>query len=84
LPFASLPSGILFDTLSPTFTCICCTTPAEGAGTSIVALSLSSVMSESSGLIRSPALQWTSITSTFSKSPMSGTFTSIVASFIDQ
>ncbi len=66
-------------TLSPTLTRISRTVPDEGAGTSIVALSLSSVMSESSFLTASPGFTSTSITGTSLKSPMSGTFTSIAA-----
>src|SRR5437762_579064 len=67
------------ETLSPTLTLSARTVPASGAGTSIVALSDSSVTSGSSGLTRSPALISTSITGTSLKSPMSGTFTSIAA-----
>ena len=55
------------------------TVPEEGAGTSIVALSLSSVMSESSFFTASPGFTSTSMTGTSLKSPMSGTFTSIAA-----
>src|SRR6185436_10531952 len=65
-------------TLSPTLTASDLTTPAAGAGTSIVALSDSSVTSESSTLTVSPGLTRTSITGTSVKSPMSGTLTSIV------
>ena len=54
------------------------TVPAAGAGTSIVALSDSSVTSESSAFTASPGLTKTSITGTSLKSPMSGTLTSIV------
>src|SRR5690349_10826058 len=53
--------------------------PPIGAGTSIVALSDSSVTSESSVFTMSPGLTNTSMTGTSLKSPMSGTRTSIVA-----
>src|SRR5436190_16598538 len=65
-------------TLSPTLTLRSFTVPAAGAGTSIVALSDSSVTSESSAFTASPGLTKTSITGTSLKSPMSGTLTSIV------
>ena len=64
------------ETLSPTFTCSACTTPLNGLGTAIVALSDSSVMSGCSGVTVSPGLTSTSITGTSLKSPMSGTRTS--------
>ena len=51
--------------------------PADGAGTSIVALSDSSVISESSTPTVSPGFTSTSMTGTSLKSPMSGTLTSI-------
>jgi len=63
------------DTLSPALTFISFTTPANGDGTSIVALSVSSVIRLSSALTVSPALTSTSMTSTSLKSPMSGTST---------
>ena len=66
------------ETLSPTLTLSAATFPAAGDGTSIVALSDSSVTSESSALTESPALTSTSITGMSLKSPMSGTLTSIV------
>ncbi len=66
-----------FDTLSPTLSLSSFTTPACGAGTSIVALSDSSVMSGSSFFTLSPGLTSTSITGMFLKSPMSGTLTSM-------
>src|ERR1700674_1137084 len=66
-------------TLSPTFTFTSFTTPPAGAGTSIVALSDSSVTSGSSFATVSPALTSTSITGTSVKSPISGTFTSMTA-----
>jgi hypothetical protein len=64
------------DTLSPVLTLNSFTTPACGAGTSIVALSDSSVMSGSSFLTASPGFTSTSITGMFLKSPMSGTLIS--------
>jgi len=67
------------DTLSPIFTVIARTIPAAGDGTSIVALSDSSVTSGSSGSTLSPDFTSTSITGTSRKSPMSGTFTSTLA-----
>src|SRR5207248_72128 len=65
-------------TLSPTLSFMSLTTPADGDCTSIVALSDSSVISESSGFTASPGFTNTSITGTSLKSPMSGTFTSTV------
>ena len=53
--------------------------PSTSAGTSIDAFSLSSVISESFFLTRSPALTSTSMTGTSLKSPMSGTRTSIAS-----
>ena len=61
------------DTLSPTFTNTDSIVPATTAGTSIAALSVSSVTSESSTSTLSPAEIYTSMTSTSSKSPRSGT-----------
>src|SRR5579871_6845258 len=66
-------------TLSPTLTLSSLTTPALLDGISIDALSLSTVMRLCSTLTVSPAFTSTSITPTSAKSPMSGTFTSIVA-----
>jgi hypothetical protein len=51
------------------------TTPAEGEGISMVALSDSSVMSDCSFATASPGFTSTSMTSTSLKSPMSGTST---------
>src|ERR1700676_3021384 len=65
-------------TLSPSLTLTSLTIPADGEGTSIVALSDSSVTSESSALTLSPALTSTSMTGTSVKSPMSGTLSSTV------
>src|SRR5690349_5548387 len=66
------------DTSSPTFTFTSLTTPAALEGTSMVALSDSSVIRLCSFSTRSPAFTSTSITGTLSWPPMSGTFTSIV------
>ena len=63
-------------TLSPSLTFTSLTTPAADDGTSIVALSDSSVTSASSTFTVSPTLTKMSMTGTESKSPMSGTFTS--------
>src|SRR5438105_1320846 len=65
-------------TLSPTLTLSSLTVPADGAGTSIVALSDSSVTNGSSGFTASPGLTKTSMTGTSLKSPMSGTLTAII------
>src|SRR5215813_4076231 len=75
---SSMRMGEPLETLSPTLTLIDCTVPAPGDGISIVALSDSSVMSDCSLAIASPGLTSTSMTSTSLKSPMSGTFTSLV------
>src|SRR5437870_6296938 len=69
--------GLPCETLSPVLTRISFTTPAAGEGISIVALSDSTLMSDCSGFTASPGLTSTSITSTFLKSPMSGTKTSL-------
>ena len=66
------------DTLSPTLILTSFTTPAPGDGISIVALSDSSVTSDCSFVTASPGLTRISMTSTFLKSPMSGTFTSVL------
>src|SRR6478609_3590700 len=67
------------ETLSPTFTATVLTMPSAGDGTSIVALSDSSVTSGSSALTAAPGSTSTSITGTSRKSPMSGTLTSTIA-----
>src|SRR5882762_4804782 len=67
-----------WETLSPTLTRSSLTTPASEEGISIVALSDSSVMREASLATRSPGFTRTSMTSMSLKSPMSGTFTSII------
>jgi hypothetical protein len=65
------------DTLSPTLTLISFTTPSTGEGTSIEALSDSSVISDCSALIGSPGFTSTSMIGTSLNSPMSGTLTSM-------
>ena len=62
--------------MSPSLSFSSFTTPAAEDGISIDALSLSTVISDCSALIRSPGLTSSSITATSLKSPMSGTFTS--------
>src|SRR5690606_11400881 len=64
------------ETRSPTAILSSFTRPAAGDGTSIVAFSVSSVMSGSSGLTLSPGFPRTSTISTLEKSPRSGTTTS--------
>ncbi|SPZ04634.1 Uncharacterised protein [Proteus mirabilis] len=59
-------------TLSPTAILISFTTPAKGAGTSIEALSPSTVIRDCSSEMVSPTLTITSVTST-SSPPISGT-----------
>ena len=63
------------DTLSPVLILISLTVPANGAGTSIEALSPSTVISDCSAATVSPTFTRISVTST-SSPPMSGTFTS--------
>src|SRR5271165_6213498 len=70
--------GVPWLTLSPTFSNSFSTTPLSGAGTSIVALSDSRVMTGSSALTASPGLTWISTTGTSLKSPMSGTVISVL------
>src|SRR5690606_11977667 len=62
--------------VSPTLTGTALSTPAAEDGTSIVALSDSSVQIGSSTAMLSPTFTNSSMTGTESKSPMSGTFTS--------
>src|SRR5260221_3254474 len=69
--------GLPCETLSPVLTRNSFTLPEAGDGISIVALSDSTVISDCSGCTASPGLTSTSITSTFLKSPMSGTKTSL-------
>ena len=64
---------------SPTLTNTVSIVPASEDGTSIVALSLSKVINGSSTLTASPGLTKTSMISTSSKSPISGTITSTEA-----
>ena len=71
--------SVPIDTLSPTFATTSATVPAIGDGTSIVALSDSSVTSDCSALTTSPGFTRISMIGTSLKSPMSGTFTSIFA-----
>ena len=79
-PVAPLRSaiGLPCETLSPILTFSSFTTPPADDGISIDALSLSTVISDCSGLTVSPGFTSNSITSTSLKSPMSGTFTSNV------
>src|ERR1700737_5450984 len=63
-------------TRSPTLTFNSATTPASGEGTSMEALSDSSVTSGCSGAMLSPGLTMISMIGTSLKSPMSGTRTS--------
>src|SRR6516225_11357149 len=63
-------------TRSPTLTLSSATVPASGEGTSMEALSDSSVSSGCSGAMLSPDLTMTSMIGTSLKSPMSGTRTS--------
>ena len=63
------------ETLSPAFTKISLTTPANGAGTSIEALSPSTVINDCSSVMLSPTFTIISVTLT-SSPPISGTFTS--------
>ncbi len=65
------------DTLPPLATCTFSTTPLAVDGTSMVALSVSSVTSGVSKSTVSPGFTSTSMTPTESKLPMSGTLTSM-------
>ena len=67
-----------FDTLSPTLTFMLEILPSKGDGTSTLDLSLSKVRTGSFFLIWSPSFIKIYIISTFLKSPMSGTFISII------
>ena len=75
------PAGMIWSVviLSPTLTFSSVTIPDTGEGMSIVALSDSSVISESSALTVSPALTSSSMIGTSLKSPRSGTLTSTTA-----
>src|SRR5919198_777509 len=66
----------------PVLTLSSCTTPPNGAGTSIVALSDSSVTSGSSAATVSPGATITSMIGTSEKSPMSGTRTSLTSAIV--
>ena len=66
-------SALPLETRSPFFTATDSTTPAADDGTSIVAFSVSSVISGVSSATVSPGLTSTSMTSTSLKSPRSGT-----------
>ena len=76
-PELSMRIGVPSLTWSPTLTSTSPTVPADGAGTSSVALSDSSVSSGSSALTLSPGATCTSMIGTSLKSPMSGTRTSV-------
>ena len=78
-PASSFAIRAPIETLSPTLAMSCVILPAAGDGTSIVALSDSSVTSGCSALTVSPGFTRTSMTGTSLKSPMSGTVMSIVA-----
>ena len=69
--------------LSPTFTAIAFTIPATEVGISIEALSDSTVIRLCSALTVSPTLTKISITSTESKSPMSGTSIAVMLLIVD-
>src|SRR3954451_9877821 len=71
--------GVPSETLSPSLTSSLSTTPATGAGISIVALSDSSVTSGASTSTVSPSFTRSSITGTSVKSPMSGTATCVIS-----
>src|SRR5260370_37544165 len=71
-----MTTGVPWESLSPTLTLTSLTTPDDGAGTSMVALSDSSVTRDASASIRSPGFTRTSMTGMSLKSPMSGTSTS--------
>ena len=75
---STLAKTLPCDTRSPIFTRTSRTVPAADAGTSIVALSDSSVTSGASLPIASPAAMRISMIGTSSKPPISGTVSSIV------
>ena len=79
LSTCSVSSSEPSETVSPVVTFSSCTTPPNGEGTSIVALSDSSVTSGSSSATVSPGETITSMTGTSAKSPMSGTRTSLTS-----
>src|SRR3984957_16543811 len=78
-PDSTRAISVPIDTLSPTLAATSATVPATGEGTSIVALSDSSEIRDTSALTTSPGLTSTSMTGTSLKSPISGTFTSTFA-----
>ena len=78
-PASSFATSEPIDTLSPTLTTISVILPAAGDGTSMLALSDSSVTIGCSASTVSPAFTRTSMTGTSVKSPMSGIVMSIVA-----
>jgi hypothetical protein len=76
---SSVARTVPLATLSPTLTLTSRMVPAWSLGTSMVALSLSSVTSDCSTAMVSPGFISTSMTATSSKSPMSGIFSSMVS-----
>src|SRR5574343_1297208 len=77
-PVSTLISTLPSPTLEPSWTRTSLTTPSTVEGTSIVALSDSSVAMASSILMLSPTFTYNSMTGTSEKSPMSGTLTSMI------
>ena len=77
-PLSSRAKRKSLPTRSPIFTKISLTVPADGEGTSIDALSDSKVINGSSSLTMSPGFTEISMIGTSLKSPISGTFTSIM------
>ena len=77
-PLSSRAKRKSLPTRSPIFTNISLTVPADGEGTSIDALSDSKVINGSSSLTTSPGFTEISMIGTSLKSPISGTFTSIM------
>jgi hypothetical protein len=74
-----LKIGVPWLTLSPILIATLFTTPAYGDGTSIDALSDSSVMSGASASTQSPGFTWSSMTGTSLKAPISGTRTCLTS-----
>ena len=74
---SNVTTNVPDDTLSPTDTSISAILPAMGAGTSMVALSLSKTMISCSASMVSPTFILISITSTSSMPPRSGTVTCV-------
>ena len=77
-PLSSRAKRKSLPTRSPIFTKISLTVPADGEGTSIDALSDSKVINGSSSLTMSPGFTEISMIGTSLKSPISGTFTSMM------